>query len=164
MHRHLVPKFVGAVVLLTALGGGAAYAFTNANSMPSASYSGQGSAPVNGYVVTNISYGLGAANPVVNPGDPQNAITSVTFTLDAPATFAAVDIWGFANPNGTGTPNTLVGGGGGPIPGSNCTAVGLVVTCQVTGTGAGDTVSDPNAAAPYPTPSDITSIDIEASS
>src|ERR1039458_7570954 len=114
MHRHLVPKFVGAVVLLTALGGGAAYAFTAGNTV-SPSLSGQGNGPVSGYVVTNISYGLGAANAVVNPGDPQDAITSVTFTLNAPATFAAVDIWGFANPNGTGTPNTLVGGGGGTI-------------------------------------------------
>ena len=160
MHRHLVPKFVGAVVLLTALGGGAAYAFTAQNNV-SASLSGQGNGPVSGYVVTNISYGLGAANPVVNPGDPQNAITSVTFTLNAPATFAAVDIWGTTNPNGTASPIVVVGGGGGTIGGSNCTAVGLVVTCQIS-----DNLGNvaPPYAAIYPTPSDITSVDIEASS
>jgi hypothetical protein len=133
--------------------------------MPSASYSGQGSAPVNGYVVTNISYGLGAANPVVNPGDPQDAITSVTFTLNESATFAAVDIWGFTNPNGTPSPIVVVGGGGGTIapapgPGINCSAVGLVVTCLIS-----DPLGNvaPTYGAIYPTPNDITSIDIEAS-
>jgi len=166
MHRHLVPKLVGAIVLVTALGGGAAYAFTASNTV-SPSYAGQGSATVSGYTVTNISYGLFAI-PAVNPGDPQDAIISVSFNLSPDnATFVAVDIWGTSNPNGTGTANTLVGGGGGTIngAGSPCTETSGLVTCSVTGTGSGsDTQTDPNVAAPYPTPSDITSVDIQASS
>ena len=151
---------MGAVVLLTALEGGAAYAFTAGNTV-SPSLSGQGNGPVSGYVVTNITYGLGPANPVVNPGDPQNAITSVTFTLNAPATFAAVDIWGTTNPNGTASPVILVGGGGGLIGGTNCTASGLTVACLISDL-SGNVA--PTYAASYPTPSDITSVDIEASS
>ncbi len=70
MHRHLIPKFVGAVVLLTALGGGAAYAFTASNTVP-ATYAGEGTGVVSGYTVYNIHYtGLTAPNGGVNlPND-----------------------------------------------------------------------------------------------
>jgi hypothetical protein len=122
MHRHLIPKFVGAVVLLTALGGGAAYAFTASNSVPT-SYAGQGTALISGYTVYNIDYGtcqtyaapcLGdpgsASTDVV--GSPQDAVNSVSFQLSPDnAQFVAVDIW-----DTTGT--VLLGGGGGSY---NCT-------------------------------------------
>ena len=55
MHRHLIPKVVGAVVLLTALGGGAASAFTASNTV-APSFAGEGSAAVSGYNVYNIEY------------------------------------------------------------------------------------------------------------
>ena len=154
MHRHLIPKFVGAVVLLTALGGGAAYAFTAANNvLPS--YAGQGTGVVSGYTVSNISYGLTWESTPPNVGGPQDQITSVSFNL-APdnANFVAVDIWGTSGSDGSGTPNTLVGGGGGPLSnGFPCSETGGLVTCHIT------------AVSPYiPTPSDIQNIDIQASS
>jgi hypothetical protein len=158
MHRHLIPKFVGAVVLLTALGGGAAYAFTASNIVGS-SYAGQGNGVVSGYVVSNISYGVTWVANGINPGDPQDDITSVSFTLNNPADFVAIDVWGTSNPNGTGTPNTLVGGGGGQInnplyPGSPCSETGGLYTCKITPIVAYTTA---------PTPSDISSIDVQAS-
>jgi hypothetical protein len=112
MHRHLIPKFVGAVVLLTALGGGAAYAFTAGNVMP-ASYAGQGTATVSGYTVSNMNYGSCSsdADPCLTylaptgEGSPQDRINSVSFQLSPDnATFVAVDVW-----DTTGT--ILLGGG-----------------------------------------------------
>jgi hypothetical protein len=142
MHRHLVPKLVGAIVLVAALGGGAAYAFTAGNTV-NTSFAGQGNGTVSGYTVYNISYGL-TAIAANSPGDPQDQITSVSFQLSPDnATFAAVDIW---------SNSTLVGGGGGPFGGGNCAESGVIVTCQVSG-----------ANGYIPTPSNITSIDIQAS-
>ena len=48
MHRHLIPKCVGVVVLLTAFGGGAAYAFTAGNTV-NASLAGEGAGAVSGF-------------------------------------------------------------------------------------------------------------------
>jgi len=68
MHRHLIPKVVGAIVLLTALGGGAASAFTASNTV-GASNAGEGSAAVSGYNVYNIEYAgvQDVGNPTYNP-------------------------------------------------------------------------------------------------
>jgi hypothetical protein len=68
MHRHLIAKIVGAVVLLTALGGGAASAFTASNTV-GASNAGEGSAAVSGYTVYNIEYAgvTGVGDPTYNP-------------------------------------------------------------------------------------------------
>jgi hypothetical protein len=117
MHRHLIPKIVGAIVLLTALGGGAASAFTASNSVP-ISYAGQGTGQISGYTVYNIDYGTcqtWAAPCLGDPGtastnvvgSPQDAVNSVSFQL-APdnAQFVAVQIWDIAG-------TTLLGGGGG---------------------------------------------------
>jgi hypothetical protein len=112
MHRHLVPKFLGVVVLLTALGGGAAYAFTASNSVP-ASYAGQGTSLVSGYTVYNIDYGTcnsGAAPCLTyltssGVGDAQDSINSVSFQLSPDnAQFVSVQVW-----DTTGT--VLLGGG-----------------------------------------------------
>src|SRR5665213_2229795 len=113
MHRHLVAKIVGVAVVVATLGGGAAYAFTATN-VVNTSYAGQGNGAVSGYTVSNITYGL-TYIPAVNPGDPQDAVTSISFNLNQPASFVAIDIWGTSLPNGTGTANTLVAGGGGPL-------------------------------------------------
>jgi hypothetical protein len=151
--RHLVAKVVGVAVVVATLGGGAAFAFTAHNTVDT-SYAGQGNGAVDGYTVSNISYGL-TPIPANAPGDPQDAISSVSFNLTPDnATSAAVDIWGYSNENGTGTDGTLIGGGGG----SNCTETAGLWTCQVTGLGNDYT------SGPYPTPSNITSIDVQASS
>jgi hypothetical protein len=103
---------VGAVILLTALGGGAAYAFTASNSVP-VSYAGQGTSLVSGYSVYNIDYGTcdTDAAPCLFYLDPpaaggaQNEITSVSFQLVPDnALFVAVQVW-----DTTGT--VLLGGG-----------------------------------------------------
>jgi len=142
MHRHLIPKVVGAIVLLTALGGGAASAFTAANAMPATSYAGQGTATVSGYQVFNMNYGACSTvgSPCLNPlstthsGDPQDGITSVSFQL-APdnAAFVAVDVYS--------TSNVLLDGAGGagnctwsataPFPGTWTPGYG-VWTCDLT--------------------------------
>lgn len=152
MHRHLIPKFVGAVVLLTALGGGAAYAFTASNTVP-ATNAGEGAGAVSGFTVSNISYtGLSSANdglslpindqslttdgslgntgsplwtgtPVVNGLAEQDSVTTVSFKLTPDtATWAAVQLY---NAGGT-----VVGGGGA----SNCGETNGVWTCIVSPT------------------------------
>ena len=145
MHRHLIPKFVGAVVLLTALGGGAAYAFTAGNTV-NASYAGEGTGTVSGYTVYNISYtGLTAPNAGANlpdnnntvggsvaqgntgtplyigtPAGTQDGVTSVSFQLSPDnATWAAVTLY---DSNG----NSIGGGGA-----SNCGETGGWWTCNV---------------------------------
>jgi hypothetical protein len=149
MHRHLIPKFVGAVVLLTALGGGAAYAFTASNTV-APSFAGEGSGTVSGYTVYNISYtGLttpnaganlpdntytggsvpegntGTPNWIGEPGgslglDQQDGVTTVTFQLSPDnATWAAVQLY---NSGGT-----VIGGGGA----SNCGETGGWWTCNI---------------------------------
>src|SRR5487761_2635202 len=96
MHRHLVAKVVGAVGLLTALGGGAASAFTASNSVPN-SYAGAGVGTVSGYVVSNIHYTL--TQNANNSGD----ISGVSFPLSAQATQVGYVLYGA---------NGAIGGGG----------------------------------------------------
>jgi len=85
MHRHLIPKFVGVVVLLTAFGGGAAYAFTASNTV-NASNAGEGSAAVSGYNVYNIEYSgvAGVGNPTYNPTGNGLSQTGSMVWLNAP--------------------------------------------------------------------------------
>jgi hypothetical protein len=81
MHRHLIPKFVGVVVLLTAFGGGAAYAFTASNTV-AASNAGEGNAAVSGYNVYNIEYSgvQGVGNPTYNPtGNGPSAVGTMVY-------------------------------------------------------------------------------------
>jgi len=113
VRRHLVPKMVGAVVLLTALGGGAAYAFTASNTVPN-SYAGQGTSTVSGYTVYNIDYGTCSTTDVqclqplntTHAGDAQDGIDSVSFQLSPDnAKFAAIDVYD--------TNNNLLNGAGG---------------------------------------------------
>ena len=100
MHRFMVPKIVGAVVLLSALGGGTAWAFTASNTV-GPTYAGEGVGTVSGFVVSNVHYQL---TQILNPTWGSNAdISGVTFTLDHPAQSA-----GYALYDG----GTAVGGGG----------------------------------------------------
>jgi hypothetical protein len=166
MHRHLIPKFVGAVVLLTALGGGAAYAFTASNTVQ-ASYAGQGTGTVSGYQVYNLDYtGIPASTPgglVGTPiyvqdvlGQSQNAITTVSFQLSPDnARFVAVDMFdAYGN---------LIGGGGA----SSCTyAAGIapaagVWTCNVSGNDTNNGVIPPVANAGVDVQA-LSYIDVEA--
>jgi hypothetical protein len=92
MHRHLIPKFVGAVVLLTAFGGGAAYAFTASNTVQG-SNAGEGNAAVSGYNVYNIEYAgvpavgnpdtAGCQSPSCNTGGGPSSIGTMVW-LNAP--------------------------------------------------------------------------------
>jgi hypothetical protein len=177
MHRYLIPKLVGAVALLTALGGGTAYAFTASNTVPG-SNAGEGAGAVSGYTVYNISYtGLnGVANlgptfplsgadvsigntgsptylgsPVVNGLSEQDGITTVSFQLSPDnATWAAVQLY---NAGGA-----VIGGGGA----SNCGESGGVWTCNVRST-EGYTAISPDNGTVYPVPmSEIAYLDVEA--
>jgi hypothetical protein len=149
MHRHLIPKIVGAVVLLTALGGGAASAFTASNTV-APSFAGEGTGTVSGYTVYNISYtGLTSPNagaslpdntytggsvPQGNTGTPsyigapfgtQDGVTTVSFQLNPDnATWAAVTLY---DSNGN-----IIGGGGA----SNCGETGGWWTCNINNGGA----------------------------
>jgi hypothetical protein len=176
MHRHLIPKFVGVVVLLTALGGGAAYAFTASNTV-APTFAGEGSGTVSGYAVSNISYtglGAGGANlggsfplsgpiaqgntgtpewlgaPVVNGLAQQDGVTTVSFTLSPDnATWAAVQLY---NAGGV-----VIGGGGA----SNCGETSGVWTCNVYATAAecsADGLTCPTAVPMV----DIAYLDVEA--
>lgn len=107
MHRHLVPKLVGAVVLLATLGGGAASAFTNSNVVPQ-SFAGEGVGVVSGYYVTNLHYTVSNNPSTTVMGNDAN-ISGVTFTLSAPATTVGYALY---DSHMIGTGNTGVVGGG----------------------------------------------------
>jgi hypothetical protein len=92
MHRHLIPKFVGAVVLLTAFGGGAAYAFTASNTVQG-SNAGEGNAAVSGYNVYNIEY---AGVPAVGNPDTAGCQSPSCNTGGGPSSIGTM-VW-FANP------------------------------------------------------------------
>jgi len=179
MHRYLIPKLVGAVALLTALGGGTAYAFTATNSVGPTN-AGEGAGVVSGYTVYNIHYtGLTSANggvslpdnnysevpngslgntgspnwlgaPVVNGLSQQDGVTSVSFQLSPDnATWAAVQLY---NAGGT-----VIGGGGA----SNCGETSGVWTCNVYATAAecsADGLTCPTAVPMV----DIAYLDVEA--
>ncbi len=90
MHRFLIPKIVGAAVLLSTLGGGAAYAFTASNNV-NTSLAGEGVGTINGYTAYNIHYHLTAASPVTY-GD-NTVIDGIAFNLNNPATQVGVSLW-----------------------------------------------------------------------
>ena len=76
---------MGVVVLLTAFGGGAAYAFTASNTV-NASNAGEGSAAVSGYNVYNIEYSgvQGVGDPAYNPTGNGPSATGTMVYLNAP--------------------------------------------------------------------------------
>lgn len=106
MHRHLVPKLVGAVVLLAALGGGAASAFTATNTAQ-VSYAGSGGNTISGYNVSNIHYTL--AQSVSMPDTAK--IVGVSFSLNEQASTVGYVFYDGA---------TAIGGGGGGGTGGSC--------------------------------------------
>ncbi len=100
MKRHLVAKLVGATVLLGALGGGVASAFTASNNV-TPSYAGEGVGSVSGYVVSDVHYTLA---PSLTPTQGNDAnVSGVTFTLNHAASQA-----GYALYDSSGT---AIGGG-----------------------------------------------------
>lgn len=127
MHRHLIAKAVGATVLLAALGGGAASAFTASNNVQ-AGFAGEGVGQVSGYNVSNVHYVLGRAQ---DGYDQLVDIVGVTFTLDNPAGAGSV---------GYG----LYDSGNQPIGGGSCTASDNTMknwTCTEYGSGGYAAVS-----------------------
>ncbi len=98
MHRHLIAKVVGAVVLMTALGGGVASAFTAGNSV-NTSLAGEGVGAVSGYVVSNIHYTITQEEAPVIGNDA--VISGVSFTLNNPASSAGYALYD-ANNNAVG--------------------------------------------------------------
>ncbi|MHB8190890.1 MAG: hypothetical protein ACYDHP_10845 [Ferrimicrobium sp.] len=119
--RHRIGK-VAVALFTTGMLGAGAFAFTNANSVP-VSYAGAGTAAVNGYVVSGITYGLSPHG---------HFIKMVTFDLNNPATTvdAALDP----------PPPPPPGGPGGPVW-LHCGPVGagpsFQVTCSAPGPGPG---------------------------
>ena len=75
-------RVVGAVIVAAVLGLGA-YAFTATNTVPATS-AGSGSGTISGYTISNVQYQL-------NSGTPTN-IDSLTFTLSANATTAKAKV------------------------------------------------------------------------
>ena len=118
MRRHFIPKVIGAVVLLSALGGGVASAFTASN-VVNTSYAGEGVGAVSGYVATNIHYVIipaGGSGPSIN----NNAnISGVSFDLNHPATTVGYVLYDSSN--------MAIGGGSctaGAYPLWNCVETG----------------------------------------
>ncbi len=101
MQRHLIPKVVGAAVLLAALGGGVASAFTAGNNVP-VTLAGEGVGAVSGYNISNVHYTLVQAQ---GQYDKLVDIGGVSFSLDNPASAGSVG-YGLYN-----SANQTVGGG-----------------------------------------------------
>jgi hypothetical protein len=126
VRRFLVPKIVGAAVLLSTLGGGAAYAFT-ANNVVNTSLAGEGVGNINGYTAYNIHYHLAQATPVAY--DQNTVIDGVAFNLNNAATQVGVSLWSYGGANVGGgqcfplgwnqNGSTLNGWAGGVLSGSN---------------------------------------------
>jgi len=95
------------VVMVLALSG-FTYAFAAANTMPTASYAGDGSVTISGYIISNVNYDLDNSTPV--------EIDNVEFTLNAPASTAMVSLV----TGGTWFPCVLDG-------------AGTTATCAITG-------------------------------
>ena len=122
MHRFMVPKIVGAVVLLSALGGGTAWAFTASNTV-GPTYAGEGVGTVSGFVVSNVHYQL---TQILNPTWGSNAdISGVTFTLDHQAQSV-----GYALYDGS-----KAVGGGGSSPVCTTSNSGWTWTCTASSNG-----------------------------
>ena len=102
--RFLRVRFFVMFALALVLAAGA-YGFAASNTVP-ASYAGDGSNTISGYVISTVHYNLNAANP--------GTIDSVTFTTDvAPAAGSTIKI-------------QLVAAG----TVYSCTAAGTAVTCD----------------------------------
>ena len=119
MKRYFVAKVVIAAAVLSAIGGGAASAFTASNYV-TPSYAGEGVGAVSGYTVTNIHYTLLASGGSGPTYDNNANISGVSFTLNNPATSVGYVLYdsgnvaiggGTCNPAGSGNPS-----------GWNCTA------------------------------------------
>ena len=106
MKRYFVAKVVVAAAVLSAIGGGAASAFTASNTV-TASYAGEGVGAVSGYVVSNIHYTLSPAGTQVSPPAYDNSavISGVSFTLNHRAAGGNV---GYVLYNSS---NVVIGGG-----------------------------------------------------
>ncbi len=143
MRRHLVPKLVGAVVLLASLGGGVASAFTASNTVQG-SMAGEGIGVVSNYIVTNVHYTLIQAQ---GQYDKLVDIGGVSFTLNAPATQVG---YGLVN---SGNQNV----GGGQCTLDTTSTVANTYTCTAE-TGNGGTPSG------YAAVSEVTGLDVFAAS
>lgn len=91
-------------MLLAALGGGAASAFTATNTAP-VSYAGAGGNTISGYAVSNIHYTLDQSGSAPSTAD----VSGVSFTLNAQAATVGYVLYDGAN---------AIGGGGGASTGS----------------------------------------------
>jgi hypothetical protein len=138
MHRYLIPKLVGAVVLMGVLGGGVASAFTNSNSV-TPSFAGEGVGSVSGYVVSNVSYTLQPSGGS-GPSFGQNAnIGGVTFTLNHDAKTVGYLLYVGTSAQGGGTCTNANGGQAGTTwtctasPAQNGNGGGWVTVSAVTG-------------------------------
>lgn len=94
--KHFVAKVVVATALLSAVGGGAAYAFTATNTVPQ-SLAGVGVGTVSGYSISDITY----PNPALVNGT--DYITMVNFVTNAHAGSASVGLYGSGTLLGQGT-------------------------------------------------------------
>ena len=101
MHRFMVPKIVGAVVLLSALGGGTAWAFTATNTV-APTQAGEGYGAVSGYTVSNVHYTLVQGGNTPAPGNDAD-VSEVSFSLNGPATTAGYALYDASQ--------TAIGGG-----------------------------------------------------
>ncbi len=122
MHRFMVPKIVGAVVLLSALGGGTAWAFTASNTVGQ-TYAGEGVGAVSGYTVSNVHYQLTAIDSYSLGSNAD--ISGVTFTLDHQAQSV-----GYALYDGS-----KAVGGGGSSPVCTTSNSGWTWTCTASSNG-----------------------------
>lgn len=84
MFKKSMKTLVIVVIALTLTG--FSYAFAAANTMPTASHSGDGSVVISGYTVSAVSYELNTTNPA--------NIDAVKFTLNAPATLVKIQLNG----------------------------------------------------------------------
>ena len=125
MRRHFIPKVIGAVVLLSALGGGVASAFTASN-VVNTSYAGEGVGAVSGYVAYNIHYTLAQSGGTGPTYDNNANISGVAFNLNHPATSVGYVLYDSSN--------TAIGGGT-CAAGSN--GYGDSWICTETGSSAG---------------------------
>ncbi|MHB1510987.1 MAG: hypothetical protein ACYCST_17400 [Acidimicrobiales bacterium] len=117
MRRYFVAKVVIAAAVLSAIGGGAASAFTASNTV-NTSYAGEGIGVVSGYNVYNIHYTLAASGGSGPTYDNNANISGVSFTLDHAASTVGYILYNSSN--------VVIGGGqcsaSGSTDGWTCTA------------------------------------------
>jgi hypothetical protein len=119
-------KFIGRKLALPAVGlamAGGSFAFLASNTVGN-SYAGQGQGAIAGYSVSNIHYTFYATGNT----QTQQAIHSVTFTLNHPAT----QVEAIINSPGTANPGTDKGSNDGYYDYANCApqnGAGTIFTC-----------------------------------